>query len=158
MSTVAATGDDSSAAATGAGSAAAASNALVNAFNPFCTVAVKSHVPVLLDLKSPNYTKWSSFFKSMCGKFGLMSHIDGSAPAQPDNTNWEQADYAVLSWLYGSVGDDVLDAAMEPDQTAHALWVAIETLFRDNKESRAIFLSNQFHSLVQGDLSIADYC
>ena len=47
---------------------------------------------------------------------------------------------------------------MEPGQDARALYIAIEALFHDNKESRAIFLSNQFHSIVQGDLPISEYC
>lgn len=47
---------------------------------------------------------------------------------------------------------------MEPGQDACSLYVAIEALFHDNKESRAIFLSNQFHSIIQGDLPISEYC
>ena len=47
---------------------------------------------------------------------------------------------------------------MKDGQRARDLWVAIETLVNDNKEPRAIFLSSQFHSFVQGDLSISEYC
>ena len=46
---------------------------------PYAAVNVKSHVPITLDLNA-NYSKWAFFFKSLCGKFGLRSHIDGSAP------------------------------------------------------------------------------
>jgi len=35
---------------------------------------------------------------------------------------------------------------------------AIEGLFQANKESRTIFLSHEFHSMTQGDLSISEYC
>ncbi|XP_062232853.1 uncharacterized protein LOC133930196 [Phragmites australis] len=93
----------------------------------------------------------------MCGKFGLMSHIDGSALVELANDLWVQADRVVRSWLLGSVADDVLDLAMTEGQNARALWLAIEGLFNDNKESRAIFLSNQFLSMVQGDLPILEY-
>jgi hypothetical protein len=51
--------------------------------HPFATVNVKAHVPITLELTS-NYLKWAFFFKSLCGKFGLRSHIDGSALPQPD--------------------------------------------------------------------------
>ena len=44
------------------------------------------------------------------------------------------------------------------DQTARQLWVAIEGLFRANKEPRAIFLHHEFHSMVQGDATITEYC
>jgi len=50
----------------------------------YATVNVKSHIPFTLDLQS-NYSKWAFFFKSLCGKFGLRSHIDGSAPPRPDD-------------------------------------------------------------------------
>jgi hypothetical protein len=46
----------------------------------------------------------------------------------------------------------------EPDPNAHDLWVAIEEIFRANKEPRAIFLLNEFHSMVQGDSTISAYC
>ena len=44
------------------------------------------------------------------------------------------------------------------DPTARDLWVAIEGVFRANRESRAIFLLNEFHSMVQGDSTILAYC
>ena len=36
--------------------------------------------------------------------------------------------------------------------------MAIEGIFHDNKEPRAIFLLNEFHSMVQGDSTISAYC
>ncbi|CAN6195835.1 unnamed protein product [Urochloa humidicola] len=44
------------------------------------------------------------------------------------------------------------------DQTARALWVAIEGLFRANKAPRAIFFLNEFHSMAQCDSTIDEYC
>jgi hypothetical protein len=52
--------------------------------HPYATVNVKSHIPITLDLQS-NYSKWAFFFKSLCSKFGLRSHIDGSTPPRPDD-------------------------------------------------------------------------
>src|SRR5438552_1245428 len=86
---------------------ASSSPSVPNFINPYATVTVRSHVPLILDLKTPNYSKWSSFFTSMCSKFGLMAHIDDTA-SRPDDTTWVQADYCVRSWLFGSVTDDVL--------------------------------------------------
>jgi hypothetical protein len=65
----------------------------------------------------------------------------------------------IRSWILGSVNDSVLDLAMdEPDPNAHDLWGAIEEIFHANKEPRAIFLLNEFHSMVQGDSTISAYC
>ena len=90
----------------------------------------------------------------MCGKFSLKPHIDGSTPpatTDPLWPQWDQADSCVGIWMFGSVDDAVLDLTMESgEQTARELWVAIEGLFRANKESRAIFLHHEFHSMQQG--------
>ncbi|XP_062197323.1 uncharacterized protein LOC133900219 [Phragmites australis] len=101
------------------------STAISPSSTSFNVVNVKTHVPITLNLAVSNYTKWSQFFTTMCGKFGLLHHIDGFAP-MPADPSWVQADYAVLSWLFGSISDDVLDVTMEPDQNTRNLWVAIE--------------------------------
>jgi hypothetical protein len=114
---------------------------------------------MVLEMKHSNYGKWSSFFRSLCGKFGLLQHIDGTPAPQPADSAWQMADYCVCSWIYGSVSDGVLDLARgATEQNARQLWVAIETLFEANKAPRAIFLSHEFHSMTQGDSSIDDYC
>ena len=46
----------------------------------------------------------------------------------------------------------------DDDQTTRELWLAIEGLFRANRQSRAIFLSHDFHSMTLGDSTIAEYC
>jgi hypothetical protein len=61
--------------------------------------------------------------------------------------------------MYRTVSDAILNLAMTDDtQTASALWVAIGAVFQANKAPRAIFLSHEFHSMTQGDLSIDAYC
>ncbi|KAL6655650.1 hypothetical protein ACP70R_006476 [Stipagrostis hirtigluma subsp. patula] len=136
----------------------ALSSAVASSNNSVNVVSVKAHIPVVLDFTVSNYTKWCQFFTTMCGKFGLLAHINGSAPPRPDDPAWAQADFSVLSWMYGSVSSDILDMTMEPDQHARDLWVAIEEEFRNNKEQRAIYISNQFHTLMQGDMTVAAYC
>ena len=97
----------------------------------------------------------------MCGKFGLMRHIDDTLPpssADPLRSAWEQMDCCVRSWIYGSVSEAVLDFTMgDDDQIALDLWVAISKNFQSNKALRAIYLSHAFHSMTQGDRSISDY-
>ncbi|XP_072150394.1 uncharacterized protein [Setaria viridis] len=130
---------------------------MADAVSPYATILVKSHVPMTLELRSSNYSKWSSFFQAMCGKFGLMGHIHGTPPPNPITAAWSQADCCVRSLLYGSVSDSVLDFTMEDNQTPHQLWVAIERHFQANQAPRAIFLSHEFHSMTQGDLFVEDY-
>jgi hypothetical protein len=50
-------------------------------------MSIKSHVPITLELKNPNCTKWSSIFRSMCGNLGLLKHIDDTV-APVKGPNW----------------------------------------------------------------------
>jgi len=110
-------------------------------------------------LQGSNYQKWSSYFKVLCGKFGLRPHIDAPGAPLPDDPQWIIADSCVKSWLFGSVGDSVLDLALAgDDQTARELWAAIEELFTANQEPRAVLLLEEFHTLTQGDSTISEYC
>jgi hypothetical protein len=127
--------------------------------HPFASINVKHHVPTTLELKGGNFARWSSHFFAMCGKFGVLHHVDGSAPPPSNDSCWQQADCCVRSWIFGSVAEAVLDmATTTTTQTARQLWVAIDGLFQANKAQRAIFLSHEFHSMTQGDSSIDDYC
>jgi hypothetical protein len=117
---------------------------------------VTHHVPTTLELKGGKFARWSSHFLVMCDKFGVLHHVDGSAPPSPTDPSWQQVDCCVRSWIFGSVAEVVLD--MTTNQTARQLWVAIDGLFQANKAQRAICLSHEFHSMTQGDSSIDDYC
>jgi hypothetical protein len=127
--------------------------------SPFATINIKLHVPMTLDLKPSNFTKWSTAFQAMCGKFGLLHHLATASTPRPTDEVWTQADFCVRSWMYSTVSDAVLNLAMTDNtQTASALWTAIGGVFQANKAPRAIFLNHEFHSPTQGDLSIDAYC
>ena len=93
----------------------------------------------------------------MCGKFGLVRHINGTPPPDLRTDAWNEEDCVVRNCLYDSVTEDVLDFTMTAHQTARDLWVAIANHFQANKAPRAIFLSHAFHALTQGDMSIHEY-
>ena len=42
--------------------------------------------------------------------------------------------------------------------TARSVWLELENLHRDNTDTRAVLLEEQFYGLQQGDLSMGDYC
>jgi hypothetical protein len=58
-------------------------------FNPFCTINVKTHMPITLELHWPNFTQWTTFFKAMVGKFGLIPFLDPIVLARPSDLVWE---------------------------------------------------------------------
>jgi hypothetical protein len=147
-------------AATAAGSMAAVHQAIAQhlVVPSYATISAKSHVPIQLEMQSSNYSRWAFFFKSMCDKFRLRHHIDGSAPPSPRDPVWDQADCCVRSWIFGTVDDAVLSLAVDGDDlTACDIWVTIEGLFRANQAPRAIFHLHEFHSMTQGDDTIDAY-
>jgi hypothetical protein len=147
-------------AATAAGSMAAVHQAIAQhlVVPSYTTILVKSHVLIQLEMQSSNYSRWAFFFKSMCGKFRLRHHIDGSTPPRPQDPVWDQADCYVRSWIFGTVDGVVLSLTIDGnDLTAHDIWVAIEGLFRANQAPRAIFHLHEFHSMTQGEDTIDAY-
>ncbi|KAG8055073.1 hypothetical protein GUJ93_ZPchr0001g31814 [Zizania palustris] len=97
------------------------------------------------------------FFVAFLGMFGLLNHINGDSSLTND-ASWTQDDFTILTALYCSISNDVFNIVMKPKQSARALWLAIESQFRDNKEIRALYLKVEFRTLMQGDMSIIDYC
>ncbi|XP_039822761.1 uncharacterized protein LOC120684975 [Panicum virgatum] len=70
-------------------------------------------------------------------------------------------DCVVCPWLYGTLSGDLLDIVMrrgDSSVTARATWLAIESQFLGNREARALILDTKLRTLVQGDLSVVDYC
>lgn len=124
---------------------------------PYAAINVHSYVPMKLDFRADNFSKWKACFEALCGTFALMSHIDGTAPPNPLTPLWIQEDCCVRSWIYNTISDAVHDFIMEADPTAHKLWAGIAARFRANRAPRAIFLSQAFMTLTQGDLSVEAY-
>lgn len=63
---------------------------------------VRAHIPIILDLKASNFTKWKTYATAMLGRNGLLSHVDGT-PAPANDPEWTMQDFPVLSWLYVAV-------------------------------------------------------
>ena len=124
---------------------------------PFATISVHAYVPMKLDFRADNFSKWKACFEALCGTFGVLSHIDGTAPPDPLTPAWRQEDCCVRSWIYGTISDAVHDLIMTEDPTAHKHWTAITARFEANKAPRAIFLSQAFMTLTQGDLCVDAY-
>ena len=50
---------------------------------------VNNHVSVTLSFKASTYSRLSTYFKAICGKFEVMDHIDDS-PTHPNDALWVQ--------------------------------------------------------------------
>ncbi|XP_012829361.1 PREDICTED: uncharacterized protein LOC105950540 [Erythranthe guttata] len=143
-----------------AGDEAPPSTAPLNLFHLSHAISnIKSHIPVILDLKNPIYQKWSHFFTITVGHFCLSNLLHGKP--QPDSISadeWQHPDYLLQSWICGTISDDLSSMVLSKASTASDLWTAISSFFTDNKDYRAIQLEEKFKSLKNGTLSIHDYC
>ncbi|XP_020167078.1 uncharacterized protein [Aegilops tauschii subsp. strangulata] len=122
------------------------------------TIDIRRHVPVTLDLLAGNYAQWRRHFDTIIGMFGLRDHVDADAVQRPDDPEWVMADHAILHWLNTTVAPDLLDAVMQNEDTAFTVWAAIDAIFRDNQLAPAVYVDAEYHAVVQGDMTIMQYC
>lgn len=116
---------------------------------------VKSLIPVTLDLKASNFTKWSNFLQIAVTQYALADHLSTATP--PDDEEWQRMDSTVLRWLYGSIMPDIANMVMAAGSTSFPVLGGITALFRDNQQARAGYLSQKFRNIEQGDKSVTAY-
>jgi hypothetical protein len=90
--------------------------------SPFATINIKLHIPMTLELKPSNFTKWSMAFQATYGKFGLLHHLATASTPCPTDEVWTQADFCVRDWMYNTVFDAVLNLAMTETRRRRALF------------------------------------
>lgn len=139
------------------------SDSPTHAPNPFhlahAITNIKSLIPITIDIKNPNYQKWSHFFAIAVGRFALHDVLHGAErPPFISSDDWNRADYLLQSWIYSTISDDLSSMILSKTANAHDLWLALSSLFTDNKDYRAVQLEEKFKSLKKGSLSIHDYC
>jgi hypothetical protein len=71
---------------------------------------------------------------------------------------WGCVNFAVLNWIYDSISFELFSMIMSPSTSSRQVWTAIDNLFHDNKESRALALDIEFRNTPQGDMTVHEYC
>jgi hypothetical protein len=89
------------------------------------------------------------------GKFSLQAHVLVAPAPSPD---WDRMDCVIKSWILDSLTDDLTEIVSSQGTTARDAWLAVESQFLGNRETRAIQLETKFRNFVQGDLSVTKYC
>lgn len=121
---------------------------------------VKALVPIVLDFSSPHYNRWRGLFMNTLERYVLADHVLSDADLS-DDPSWKRMEATVLSWLYGTINPELLEAVMNREDgppIARIVWLGLEQQFIGNKETRALLLDAEFRTFVQGDLTIDDYC
>lgn len=116
---------------------------------PYGISQIKAYIPITLDMSKLNYDKWRELFETHCVSFGVVQHLDGSSLPTPETEKeWKERDGLVKMWIYGTISDSIIDTVLKKNATARELWLSIESLFRDNKEARALQLENELRTMV----------
>jgi len=117
---------------------------------------IRSLIHSVLDIATGNYNRWRDCIL-IIRKYSLEDNVlyDTLLLTFPD---WVRMDCVVMSRIVGTISTDLAETVMERDATACDVWLALETQFLGNWETRALHLDVQFRNFIQGDLSITDYC
>ena len=118
---------------------------------------IRALVPLQLDVTSTFYARWRESFLLTLGRYSLERHVLSDI-AVPTSADWVRMDCVVRTWLLGTISDDLADTVSERHATARDIWLAIESQFLGNQETRALYADADFRNFCQGDLSVADYC
>ncbi|CAO2827984.1 unnamed protein product [Amaranthus hypochondriacus] len=139
-------------------------------FHPALAVTnVKSLIPITLDMEHGLYHSWSALFMNLVTVHDLHHHIippteDAdiaayNATKAADPALWKRLDAAVLQWIYGTLSTDLLQAILRRADTAQGAWSRLESMFQDNKASRATHLEEELATLAFENFSSIDsYC
>ncbi|XP_076908344.1 uncharacterized protein LOC143565170 [Bidens hawaiensis] len=129
---------------------------------------IKNFIPITLDNETAQYVTWFEQFRIHCTAFQVQDHLAKSAsPAATfgDKASaaeielWNRLDAIVLQWIYGTISTDLLQTIIKPKSTVCAAWEALETLFQDNKPSRALYLQQKLtNTRLEDFLNMEAYC
>ncbi|XP_021744430.1 uncharacterized protein LOC110710445 [Chenopodium quinoa] len=132
-------------------------------FHPALTI---TNVPITLDNEHSLYHSWATLFTNLARVHDhLVSPTDVKAKAafeankSADIALWNRLDVVVLQWIYGTISFDLLHAILRRNDTAEGAWTRLESLFQDNKASRATHLEEEITNADFEDFnSIDTYC
>ncbi|KAI3730926.1 hypothetical protein L1987_62107 [Smallanthus sonchifolius] len=137
--------------------------------------SIKNFIPITLEVETSHYTTWSELFMVHCTAYEVADHLcprpaaaspssttaDGPTPAPPSDSKalWKRIDAIVLQWIYGTISTDLLHTILKPGNTAHEAWSTLANLFKDNSNTRAVYLQQQFSNLkLENFTTMAAYC
>jgi hypothetical protein len=110
----------------------------------------------LLDVNSTFYSRWRESFLLTLTKFSLECHV--LSDVVHHSPDWIRMNVVVLTWINGTIIDNLADTISECGATACVLWLTIDSQYLENRTMRTLYADQAFHSFTQGDLSAAEYC
>ncbi|XP_073265390.1 uncharacterized protein [Populus alba] len=129
---------------------------------------INTFIKVTLDIEKGQYITWSELFKIHARAYQVLDHIIPSSAAEmkqdtslqdTDPDLWSRVDAIVLQWIYSTISEDLLNTILERDSTAALAWNRLRDIFSDNKNSRALYLEQEFSKVQMEHFTDASsYC
>jgi hypothetical protein len=116
---------------------------------------VRQLVNIILD-SSTNYTSWRDLMEQALQRYALLKHVTDDTPSK--DPEWIRMDSVVLNGISNSISADLHQVVRECSCMACHLWLTIENQFLGNHEQRTHHLDAVFHTFLQGDLLVNEYC
>jgi hypothetical protein len=107
-------------------------------------------------LDSTNYASWCDLMEQALQRYALIKHVTDDALS--NDPGWIRMDSVVLNWISNSISTDLHQVVRERGCMTRHLWLAIKNQFLGNREQRTLHLDAAFHTFVQSDLSVNEYC
>ncbi|GAA0168326.1 hypothetical protein LIER_23071 [Lithospermum erythrorhizon] len=123
----------------------------------FARLLIAKEIILLID----HYTTWAELFQIDGLTYEALDNIippsDANEKAvveakkQADMALWKRVDAIILSWIYGTISTDLLNTIIEPRSTTTEAWNRLRDIFSDIKNSRALYLQQEFSKIQMED-------
>ena len=87
-------------------------------------IHIKDHVHVNLDLDSPSYNAWRTYFALLFRSYHLIEHVDRSIDFHDmkDDDEWLVVDACIVKWLFLTISGGLFNMVNARDPSAYAMW------------------------------------
>nr|GLL35266.1 hypothetical protein D5086_0000195000 [Ipomoea trifida] len=139
--------------------------------HPALTVSnINTFIKVTLDIEKGQYITWSELFKIHAKAYKVLDHIIPPSKEKAKSNSslslkdtdpelWSRVDAIVLQWIYDTISEDLLNTILERDSTSELAWSRLEDIFSDNKNSRALYLEQEFSAVrMEQFTDVSSYC
>lgn len=111
-------------------------------------------------MENVHYDSWVELFLNTANAFDVADHIIPPKDATvKKDAQWSRLDAIVKQWIYSTISIDLLHTILKLGATAQEAWNRLKDIFHDNKNSRAVYLEQQFSQIHMDNYPNAlSYC
>ncbi|XP_021757947.1 uncharacterized protein LOC110722983 [Chenopodium quinoa] len=97
---------------------------------------IKANIPITLEMANVQYSTWAELFKIHARSHRVLDHIIPPAKGKEkvpstdeEKELWSTLDATVLSWIYSTISNELLQTIIEPDSTTMDAWNRLRDIF-----------------------------